>query len=232
MTMASVVALENAVMGFGSRVLLKDISLSIEKGQWVSVIGPNGSGKTTLLRALLGLHPLSQGRLKADSSLKRGFVPQRFTAPRDTPVTVSEFLAMGAAEAVPEWRAGLTQDLGIASLLNMPLNALSSGQLQAALLAFALWDKPELLFLDEYLEGLDPEVHSRTTGYLENLHSKSGLTVIEVSHDISSVVHTASRVVVINRKIAYDGAPGGHGFHDCLHHVYGHHHWVQHGEGH
>jgi len=222
--MNAAVALSQANIGYGKTPILANLSLEIEIGQWVSLLGPNGSGKTSLLRALLGSLTLQAGRRLCQVQ-RLGYVPQRFDFSLDNPITVKEFLELQTGTNVLSHP--VLDVLKVSPLFKTPLRILSRGELKKVLLAFALVHDPEILFLDEYLEGLDPSAQNLVTGYLETLHAQKKVTVIEVSHDLTSVVHVANRVVVLQGQILFDGSPKDHGFHECLHHVYGHHNWIQ-----
>jgi zinc transport system ATP-binding protein len=219
--MPSVLSLQAATVGFDRRPVLTEISVAINQGQWVCLFGPNGSGKTTLLRTLLGALPLIAGK-RTCTAKRIGYVPQHFPLPLDSPLSAREFLCLkGSCDA------SFLKDLGVETLLEKQLRHLSGGQLRRVMLVFALLGDPEILFLDEYREGLDLESLKKLTGFLEVLHRK-GLTIIEVSHDLSSVVHDTDRVIMLQGSILFDGSPKDHGFHECLHTLYDQHQWIRH----
>lgn len=228
--MSKIITLKNVTVGYEKRAVLKGINLSILEGQWVVILGPNGSGKSTLLKSLLGVLPVMDGTRR--SPVKRfGYVPQKFPAPQDSNLTIREFLDLKPGLRGLNLKAEhetICYELGLTEFLSQPLRTLSGGQMQRALLAFSLWDNPSVLFLDEFLAGIDVKGMQTITMYLEKAHTEKNLTVIEVSHDISAVLQIADRVILVKNDILYDGSPQDHGFHECLHKVYGTHYWIRH----
>jgi zinc transport system ATP-binding protein len=236
-----ILELADTSLGYGDGWVMTDIDIQLRQGEWISLIGPNGSGKSTLLKGLLGCIPQMSGRRQCLSQ-NIGYVPQRFSLQLNSPITVKEFLELGSASSssfnssLNSDQEQLVGDLGVQELLNTSLTKLSGGELQKVLLSFALWNKPDILMLDEYLHGLDLNTQNHIVGYIEMLKFEKGLTVLEVSHDVSAVVHSADRVVLVRNAICYDGSPEEQGFHECLHDIYGYHFLLQHdgesGNGH
>ena len=224
MNASPILQLENASVRYGKKNILTDINLRVSQGEWISVMGPNGAGKSTLLKALLGCLPVDGRFLSHGQGI--GYVPQHFHLPLNIPITTAEFLQLANAH-----HPQIIEDLQMRELLPVPLRQLSGGQLQKVLLGFALQNQPDIVLLDEYLHGLDVKSMNRVIGYLEVLKQEKKITVIDVSHDISAVTHSADRVIVLHETILFDGSPTQQGFHECLHDVYGHHHWLQQGTG-
>lgn len=218
------IELRQASLGYGRRPVLKDINLKIERGQWVTLLGPNGAGKSTLLRGLAGVLPLQSGKRESEAT-QVGYIPQRMERPGDTTLTVREFLDLRPCTEGPSNREHVVGHLGIGELMEKPIRTLSGGQWQRALLAFSLWNDPEALFLDEYSEGIDIEAHESISLYIREIHRERGLTVIEVSHDLSAALKAAQRVILIKQKIVFDGAPTDPRLKESLKALYSEHEW-------
>ncbi len=231
-----VVEVAHAVVAYGGRPVLADVSLAVEPGEVVAVLGANGSGKSTLIRAALGLVPLRTGTAAlfgtplrpASRKLGRqwqrlGYVPQRITAGSGVPATVREVVAAGrlarrgflrppAAKDRAAVTAALTA-VGLADRAAEPVNTLSGGQQQRALIARALAGEPELLVLDEPTAGVDAASQAAFAEALRTfLHS--GGTVLLVAHELGPLQPLVGRAVVLHHgKIVHNGPaprPAGH----------------------
>lgn len=232
MTNTPTVKLSDISIGYDGHVILKDLSLSINPGEFVALVGPNGSGKTTLLRAILGLEPLQKGSREVlgvnnpkpeDLAGKMVYIPQRMGLNRTIPVTVREFfelrrrstkIKMSAEEALQT--TGLSSDI-----LDKSLHDLSGGQMQRVFIAYALLGKPMFFGLDEVTEGLDYPSQQSLFKTLKARVLEDRAALLLVSHDISHVTEFASRVICLDRSVQYDGDPKASEFHMCLHKVYG-----------
>src|SRR6185369_9547739 len=208
----------------GGQNVLQGVNLSVPAGQLVALIGPNGSGKTTLLRAILGLQKISAGEIKlfGQAELKEalpriGYVPQRFHLEPGFILSVREFLALRLRQTrhwfwqshqrIDEHLRGSLAEIGVESLLDRPLAALSGGQLQRVLIAFSLLGKPELLLLDEPTAGVDLPGEQTFYDLIAQIQARHHLTVILVSHDLSMVYRHASWVYALNRVVCCEGSP-------------------------
>lgn len=229
----AVLSLNKAKVGFGALTLFQSLDITIERGQWVTLLGPNGVGKSALLKSMLGILPLQAGTRVCDA-VRLGYVPQRFVAPSESLLTVGEFLGLhrkkgGRHERDRDEAArqmALVESLDLRRLFRRPLKVLSGGEVQRVLLAFALWNDPDLLFLDEYSEAIDFSGKSVVAAVLSDLRRHGKHTVVEVSHDLTSVLHLSDRVLLLRGGILYDGSPREQGFHQCLHRVYGERIWI------
>lgn len=190
----------------------------IPQGSATYLVGPNGAGKSTLVAAILGLLPFS-GQIeqapRADGqAMVIGHVPQRFAFDRNLPVTTAEFL-LASRQRLPLWcgqskhlvkkiQAELAE-VGIQTLADRPLGALSGGELQRVLLARALGQNPDLIILDEPGAGVDPVGDLLLCGLIERLQAERGFTVLMITHDLSVVRAHASHVLALNRSIVAQG---------------------------
>jgi ABC-type Mn2+/Zn2+ transport system ATPase subunit len=210
---------------FEDREALSDLTFAVRAGEAVAIIGPNGAGKTTLLKALLGIVPY-EGEVRIwgrDRRELRGaegriaYVPQRFDLDRSFPLTVLEFLLLGTGEEREWWglrrgarRGEILQGLervGAAHLLDRRLGALSGGEFQRVLIAYALARGPDILLLDEPLAGVDLVGESALAEHLHYLHEELGLTLLLVSHDLHMVYRDADQVLCLNRHLCCQGPP-------------------------
>ena len=205
--MKSLVTFDHATLGYGRRVVLRDLSFTINEGDFLGLVGPNGSGKTTVLRALLGTHPPLSGTVFQAPGLRFGYVPQRDQVDYDYPLTAVDVVLMGRYDRIglgrrpaPEDRARAMQALeqvGIPELAGQHLKNLSGGQRQRTLIARALVGEPNVLVLDEPTNGMDLVSTTQILGLVRDLHERSGLTVLMVSHALNEVANYVERIALV-----------------------------------
>ncbi|MCK4945378.1 MAG: ATP-binding cassette domain-containing protein [Alphaproteobacteria bacterium] len=189
----------------GKRIL-KDISLSVSAGEFVTIIGPNGAGKTVLLHTLMGLIKPDKGSVTRKHGLKIGYMPQRFTPETTMPITVARFLALvrGVDKNAIDNALELVNAVDVAQ---RSLSVLSGGELQRVMLARALLHKPDILILDEPTQGLDVGGQLSFHKLLENVYSSLGCAVVMVSHDLHLVLASTGKVVCLFHHICCSGKP-------------------------
>ncbi len=190
----------------GGRQLLRHISLQLGRGEILTVIGPNGAGKTTLLRVALGLAPPTSGRVKRLPGIRIGYMPQRLFLDPTFPLTVKRFLCL-ADENQRERILPLLAETGVAHVLDSPLQSISGGELQRVLLARALMRDPDLLVLDEPVQGVDVHGQAELYGLISRLRDQRRRAVLMVSHDLHLVMAATDRVLCLNRHICCSGTP-------------------------
>jgi len=209
--------LENVSFSYGNGPLvLRDVDLTIERGEFVAIAGPNGGGKTTLLRLVLGLQQPSSGRVEVFTA-RRGYLAQRAQATIDAPLTVRELVTAGRAprtrllgplvrgdrEAV---RVAIAR-VGLLPQADRRLSTLSGGQQQRAFIAKALAAEPELLALDEPTTGVDVDAQEAIAGLLQQLQAELAMTILYVSHEFGAVEQFVERLVLVRGRIVHDGPP-------------------------
>jgi len=197
-------------------LVLRDVDLTVKRGEFVAIAGPNGGGKTTLLRLILGLEQPTAGSVQV-ALQRKGYLPQRAQTAIDAPLTVRELvgagrvarsrllgpLGRGDREAVRE----AIERVGLSAQADRRLTTLSGGQQQRAFIAKALAGEPELLALDEPTTGVDVEAQEAVAVLLQRLGEELGMTILYVSHEFGAVEHFVERIVLVRERIVFDGAP-------------------------
>jgi iron complex transport system ATP-binding protein len=211
----------------GEVEILHEISLTVERGEFLSVIGPNGAGKSTLLRCLDGILPPSGGRVLVDGQpvedygrreLARtvSYVPQPEAGALD--YTVRTFVEMGRYPHIRAWAALSEADVaavneamgltGVADLADRAISSLSGGERQRASIAAALAQGGSILLLDEPTSFLDFHHQVQILDLLDRLHLEQGLTVVAVTHDLNSTVVSSDSVIALKGgRVAATGTP-------------------------
>lgn len=197
---------EHVILRRGSKTLLEDVSLSVEAGRIITVVGPNGSGKTTLVRVLLGLTAPDSGSVWLRPSLRVGYMPQRMQIDPVLPITASRFLTLGGRASTQRLRSAL-KTTGTDDLADRPMQALSGGELQRVLLARAILREPELLILDEPVQGVDVIGQNELYELIARVRDALGCGVLMVSHDLHLVMAATDHVICLDRHVCCSGHP-------------------------
>ena len=191
---------------YGYKTVLKDMNLTLDAGEIVTVVGPNGSGKTTLFKAIIGAIPISKGKIYTKPNLRIGYVPQQLKIDQTLPITVERFLKL-AHKNLNRSLDKIEALLGSKDLLNTQVNDLSGGQMQRVLLARALINNPEILLLDEATRGLDQPGIALFYRKIENIRNSTNCAILMISHDLHVVMSSSDRVICVNGHICCEGAP-------------------------
>lgn len=211
---------------YGRIPVLEHVSFSIEKGDYIGIIGPNGSGKTTLLKILVGLLRPESGSVRIDGmsldayekKFEIGYVPQRIaTETASFPVTVSEVVESGRTATLGLFGRFGSEDARavqkafkiarIADLKDRLMSRLSGGQRQRVYVARALAANPKMLILDEPFVGIDIAAQKDFYDFLRELNLKEKLTILFVSHDIDVIAEEVKSVICLNRGLLCYGKP-------------------------
>jgi len=204
-----IIKYSNVSIGYGNKVILDGINISIFQNDFVGLVGPNGSGKTTFLKTLLGnIKPLAGQIEKSD--LTFGYVPQRDTVQPLLPYTVHDVVMMGRYSLLGLFKNPSKIDeeivneslnrVGITSLRNLNYNSLSGGQKQRTLIARAMAVRPNILILDEPTNGLDTPSHHSVLNLVSDLHDENHLTILIVSHLLTDVANLVKKLMLFDRS--------------------------------
>jgi ABC-type Mn2+/Zn2+ transport system ATPase subunit len=198
----------------GGRLVLEDVSFSVQPGDFVSVVGPNGAGKSTLFSTLLGVLPRAGGSI--DHVGTYGYVPQHQPGQRDFPVSAFDVTLMGAhrrlrpfrpvPRAVKDEALEALERVGLAERARVRFGALSGGQRQRVLLARALLEHGDVLLLDEVLAGVDAASEQAILAALA-VERRAGRAVVMAAHDLQLARSASTAVLLLNRRTFAFGAP-------------------------
>jgi len=190
---------------FGRKTVLSHVNLTIAPEEVVTLIGPNGSGKTTLLRILLGLEQKDGGYLKHREGLTIGYVPQKIHFSQTLPLTVKSFLKLFCKNAHKIQQ--VAEELEMLSIMRRQVYALSGGELQRVMLAQALLTEPNLLVLDEPVQGVDFTGQAKIYQLIKQTARARKCAVLMVSHDLHVVMAGTDKVICLNKHICCSGTP-------------------------
>jgi zinc transport system ATP-binding protein len=202
----SLIEVDGLSLQYGARQVLSKVSLRVDRGEIVTIVGPNGSGKTSLLRAIIGAVAPVQGRVIRAPGVRLGYVPQKLHIDDTLPMTVSRFLRLPKSVAGADFSGALTQ-AGVPNLEHAQMSQLSGGQFQRVLLARALIGKPDLLLLDEATQGLDQRGSAAFYQQIEQVRHETGCAVMMISHELHVVMSASDRVICLNGHVCCEGTP-------------------------
>jgi len=194
----------------GENQILQNVSATLHNGEIVTLIGPNGSGKTTFIRILLGLIKPSSGTLTHKPDLHIGYVPQKLIIEPSLPLTVGRFLKFGVPQGPNRQkgkRASVLNEVGAPDLYDASIHELSGGELQRVMLARALLRNPDLLVLDEPVQGVDITGQNEIYDLISRIRDERNCGIIMVSHDLHIVMASTNRVICLNHHICCEGKP-------------------------
>ncbi len=214
----SLIKAENVCLGYDGENVVENLFFTVEKGNYLCVIGENGSGKSTLIKALTGLKKVNSGTISFGDGLSKnqiGYLPQQTPAQKDFPASVYEVVLSGCLGRKNIFGVYSRRDrrqaldnmaiLGVSDLKNKCYRTLSGGQQQRVLLARALCATKTLLLLDEPVTGLDPVATSEMYELLYHLNRDHEITVIMVSHDVNAALKYASHILHMKKDEVYFG---------------------------
>lgn len=203
---APLIAAEGVGVRRDGRWLIRGVDLAVRRGEIVTVIGPNGGGKTTLLKVLLGILAPDEGRVVRRPGLSVGYVPQRLNLEWTLPLTVGRLMTLTERRPAAAIAAALAET-GAARLAGQPVQSLSGGELQRVLIARALARDPDLLVLDEPVQGVDFAGETALYELIAEIRTRRGCGIVLVSHDLHVVLASTDRVVCLDGHIQCSGRP-------------------------
>jgi zinc/manganese transport system ATP-binding protein len=203
----TLLTLDRVGVRLGGRQILRDVSLTVNSGEFTGLIGPNGAGKTTLLRVILGLQETSEGTVHKHTTV--GYVPQKLLIEPDMPLRVKDVVSLGidgnklGIRLPSRERAQRVDDMLIAvgadRYKNARVGELSGGEQQRVMIAHALVSKPGLLLLDEPLANLDISSAQGIVSVLSDLSRKEEIAVLLSAHDMNPLLPVMDRIVYVAR---------------------------------
>ncbi len=201
------VQLKQLQLQIDQQVILRDINLELQRGEIVTLIGPNGSGKSSLVKIVVGLLKASAGQRQLAPKLQIGYMPQALKLDKSLPLTVRYFLQLSKTKPAPIDLLIALNEVGAEHLLEDSVHTLSGGEWQRVLLARALLHKPDLLVLDEPMQGVDLTGQDELYQLLARLPQKYQCGILMVSHDLHLVMAATDKVICLNGHICCHGHP-------------------------
>ena len=201
----SLIKLENAGVYRSSKWLVRGISFEINKGQIVTLIGPNGSGKTTTAKMILNILDTDEGMATSNTS-KMAYVPQKINIDWTMPLRVIDFMKITNNLNNTQITDSLTMT-GVDKLLYNQIHSLSGGEFQRVLIARAIAKKPDLLVLDEPVQGVDFNGEIALYNLIKKISSTLNCGILLISHDMHFVMSTTDHVICLNGHICCSGNP-------------------------
>jgi len=212
-----VIEISNLSFAYEKQTILENVSLSVEKKDFLAIIGPNGGGKSTLLKLILGINEYTAGSITVlglapkKSLTQIGYVPQNTNINTDFPIKVIEIVMMGHVEGKRPLfgygkhevlcAMGALEQVGMADFAQTKVGSLSGGQRQRIMIARALCAHPQILILDEPTSSIDITGQRDIYELLKVLNEH--ITIIVVSHDISVILEYANKAAHINKTLSY-----------------------------
>lgn len=215
----ALITLKDVTIAFEGVSAVEGASFSVERGDYLVMIGENGSGKSTLIRAMLGLVHPERGSVSYGDGLRKnqiGYLPQQTAAQRDFPASVEEVVLSGCANRIGKFHFFYQKRhiemarekmalLDILPLRQKSYRTLSGGQQQRTLLARALCATDSILLLDEPVTGLDPTTTDELYALIRRLNRECGVAIVMVSHDLRGAMQDANKVLVVDRGVSFYG---------------------------
>lgn len=203
---------KNVCVNYGSFEACKNLSFSVNKGDYLCIVGANGSGKSTIVKSILGLIPIKSGNINFDKK-NTGYLSQNNNISRDFPASVKEIVLSGCIRQkhifyTKENRLNAQKQiekLNIQDIQNKNFSELSGGQQQRVLLARALCAAKDLIILDEPVTGLDPIVTDEMYSIIRKINKEDEISVVMVSHDVHRAIQNATHILQMNKEVVFFG---------------------------
>ena len=200
------VTLHGAGLERDGRWLVRGVNLTVDQGEIVTLIGPNGSGKSTTAKMALGLLTPSEGKTEKAKGTKIGYVPQKLLTDWSLPLSVNRFMTLTGRIDHNSVQAALEQT-DVAHLIKANIHDLSGGELQRVMLARAIARKPDLLVLDEPVQGVDFTGEIALYDLIGRLRDDLGCGILMISHDLHIVMASTDKVICLNGHVCCEGSP-------------------------
>jgi len=210
--------IQNVTMMYQNLIAVKDVTFTINEGDFLVIAGENGSGKSTLMKGILGLKSIYSGKIlyPGVTQNKIGYLPQVLQIQKDFPASVFEVVLSGFVNRLDKsfFYTKKQKDkalknmrlLEIEALKNKSFMDLSGGQRQRVLLARALCATETILFLDEPVASLDVNISHSLFDLLEDLNKKHNITIVMITHDVADIIDQSNRVLRLNTTMDFMGS--------------------------
>ena len=196
---------ENVGISVNGKSLVRGVSLEVKQGEIVTLIGPNGSGKSTTAKIALGIYKKIDGKVKTYTD-KIGYVPQIISIDWTLPIRVLDFMTLTEELTQDQINSALNMT-GVEHLKNKSLSNLSGGEFQRVLIARAISKQPELLVLDEPVQGVDFKGEIALYKLIKEISEKMKCGILLISHDLHVVMSATDFVVCLNGHVCCSGTP-------------------------
>jgi zinc/manganese transport system ATP-binding protein len=205
--LSEAVTLKNVNVSFDGNWVLRNLSFSVESGEFLGIIGPNGSGKTTLMKVLLRMLKPQEGTVDIVNASGLGYVPQSRQIDPETPLSSRNFVSLGLPYKLKPWltrqdRVIVEEAMELTNSMeyaDKSIGKLSGGQLQRLFLAQALVKKPNILLLDEPTSNLDPGAQESIASVVDQIRRQRGITILFVSHDVNLISRYADKILYMTK---------------------------------
>lgn len=202
----ALVALDGAGVEHDGRWLVRGVNMTVRPGEIVTLIGPNGSGKTTTARLATGVIQPGEGKVTRKPGLKIGYVPQKIAIDWNLPLTVDRFMRLTAQRSSEVIEDALLAT-GVSHLRQADAGNLSGGEFQRVMLARAIAGKPDLLVLDEPVQGVDFSGEVALYNLITKIRDDIGCGILMISHDLHVVMAATDHVICLNGHVCCQGTP-------------------------
>ena len=200
------ITLNDVGVSRAGRWLVRGVSMTIDAGEIVTLIGPNGSGKTTTAKLALGIMKPSEGSVSRNPALRIAYVPQKLSIDWTLPLTVRRFLSLTRPVSDSEAVDAMTRT-GTLHLAGSEVRTMSGGEFQRVLLARAIALKPDVLVLDEPVQGVDFTGEIELYDLIRSIRDRLRCGILLISHDLHVVMAATDRVICLNGHVCCSGAP-------------------------
>tara|TARA_Y100001970_G_scaffold294146_1_gene447515 strand:+ start:3901 stop:4680 length:780 start_codon:yes stop_codon:yes gene_type:complete len=203
---SSLINFDNVGLRINDRWLVRGVDMTISSGEIVTLIGPNGSGKTTTAKLTLGIHKPSEGNISRSTDTKIGYLPQKINMDPSIPMTVIRFMCLvnNLSQEQIEYALEMTK---VNHLKNKQISNLSGGELQRVMLARVYASKPNLIVLDEPIQGVDINGEIAIYEIIKNMSKELNAGILLISHDLHMVMASSDRVLCLNGYVCCSGTP-------------------------
>jgi len=203
---APILHVDQLSLNIGDQPILSDITLQLREREILTLIGPNGSGKTSLVRIILGLLTPTKGQVRLKKGIQIGYMPQHLQVSDLIPLTVSRFLLLGGRTSQKRVMETLAE-VGAEKIASAQIHTISGGEMQRTLLARALLREPQLLVLDEPVQGVDINGQVALYKLIQEIRDRYSCSILMISHDLHLVMAATDRVICLNHHICCSGTP-------------------------